>query len=54
MGSAPDEKGRQTNEDPPHQVTIAKSFAVSKYELTFDSGYGRGQQPVINVTWENA
>jgi formylglycine-generating enzyme required for sulfatase activity len=71
MGSAPDEKGRQTNEDPPHQVTIAKAFAVSKYELTFadwdacaahgdcdphiyDSGYGRGQQPVINVTWENA
>jgi formylglycine-generating enzyme required for sulfatase activity len=71
MGSAPDEKGRQTNEGPPHQVTIAKAFAVSKYELTFadwdacaahgdcdphinDSGYGRGQQPVINVTWENA
>ena len=71
MGSAPTEKGRQTNEDPPHQVTIAKAFAVSKYELTFaewdtcathgdcdpqinDSGYGRGRQPVINVTWEDA
>ena len=71
MGSASVEKGRQTNEGPPHQVTIAKAFAVSKYELTFadwdacathgdcdpriyDSGYGRGRQPVINVTWEDA
>ena len=71
MGSSPAEKGRQTNEGPPHQVTIAKPFAISKYELTFadwdacvahgdcdphiyDSGYGRGRQPVINVTWEDA
>jgi formylglycine-generating enzyme required for sulfatase activity len=71
MGSAQGEKGRQANEDPPHQVTIAKAIAVSKYELTFadwdacvahgdcdphiyDSGYGRGRQPVINVTWQDA
>ena len=71
MGSTPTEKGRQTNEGPLHQVTIAKPFAISKYELTFadwdacadhgdcdpniyDSGYGRGRQPVINVTWEDA
>src|SRR6202050_3565124 len=67
MGSAPTEKGRQTNEGPLHRVTISKAFAVSKYELTFadwdacaaygdcdpriyDSGYGHGRQPVINVT----
>jgi formylglycine-generating enzyme required for sulfatase activity len=71
MGSGPIEKGSQINEAPQHPVTIAKGFAVSKYELTFadweacaahgdcdphlyDSGYGRGRQPVINVTWEDA
>ena len=70
-GIGADEKGRQSNEDPQHPVTIAKPFAVSKYELTFadwdacaaygdcdphifDSGFGRGRQPVINVTWEDA
>ena len=53
-------------------VTIAKPFAVSKYEVTFaewdacvagggcngykpdDHGWGRGQQPVINVNWDDA
>ena len=71
MGSPPTEKGRNTNEGPQHNVTIAKPFAVSKFELTFDewdtcvaygdcpsassdSGWGRGQQPVINVTWDDA
>ena len=56
-----------TSREPLHKVTIAKVFAVSKYELTFaewdacvaygdcnprisDFG-GRGQRPVINVTW---
>jgi formylglycine-generating enzyme required for sulfatase activity len=34
MGRPPAEKG-YTNEDPYHPVTIAKPFAVSKYELTF-------------------
>jgi formylglycine-generating enzyme required for sulfatase activity len=54
-----------------HNVTVAKPFAVSKFELTFDewdtcvangdctwhpsdSGWGRGQQPVINVSWDDA
>jgi formylglycine-generating enzyme required for sulfatase activity len=35
MGSPPTEKGRYDDEGPQHQVTIAKPFAVSKYELTF-------------------
>jgi formylglycine-generating enzyme required for sulfatase activity len=71
MGSPVTERGHQPSEEPQHQVSIAKSFAVSKFQLTFDewdtcahygdcpedisdSGWGRGQQPVINVTWSDA
>jgi formylglycine-generating enzyme required for sulfatase activity/class 3 adenylate cyclase len=71
MGSPATEQGHQPSEEPQHQVTIAKLFAVSKFELTFDewdtcvnygdcpqgvtdSGWGHGQQPVINVTWGDA
>ena len=52
-------------------MTIAKPFAVSKFEVTFDEwdtcaryggcrtdvsdfGFGRGQRPVIKVTWDDA
>ena len=58
-------------EHPPHEVTIARAFAVSKFELTFDEwdacvahgdcdvdkeahDWGRGRQPVINVSWDDA
>ena len=34
MGSPPDEEGRNDNEGPQHRVTIAKPFAVGKYEVT--------------------
>ncbi len=70
MGSPATEKGRRDDEDPQHKVTIAKPFAVSKFEATFadwdacvsvggcprasDSFFGRGAKPVINVTWDNA
>ena len=71
MGTHATENGHGSSEDPPHNVTIAKAFAVSKYELTFadwdacssngdcdpridDNGFGRGRQPVINVTWDDA
>ena len=71
MGSPASERGHQPSEEPRHQVTIAKSFAVSEFELTFDewdtcvnygdcprgvadSGWGHGQQPVVNVTWDDA
>jgi formylglycine-generating enzyme required for sulfatase activity len=71
MGSPSDEKGRSNSEGPQHRVTIAKPFAVSKFELTFsewdtcaahgdcdphvnDEGWGRGQQPAIFVSWDDA
>ena len=71
MGSLPTEKDRDAAEGPQHIVTIAKPFAVAKFELTFDEwdtcvaygdcpqgvsdgGWGRGQQPVIFVTWDDA
>jgi formylglycine-generating enzyme required for sulfatase activity len=57
-------------EDPQHEVTIAKPFAVAKYELTFaewdacvagggcptppDSNWGRDKRPVINVSWDDS
>jgi formylglycine-generating enzyme required for sulfatase activity len=58
------------NQIPQHKVAIPKPFAVSRNELTFadwdacvrygdcnpidDAGYGRGLQPVINVSWGDA
>jgi formylglycine-generating enzyme required for sulfatase activity len=58
------------NEHPSHPVVIPKPFAVSKFELTFDEwdtcvayggcergsdhNWGRGQRPVIYVTWSHA
>ena len=61
-----------TRQGPLHAVTIGHSFAVSRYDVTFeewdacvadggcfgyrpdDHGWGRGRQPVINVTWDDA
>ena len=72
MGSSAIELGGFSAEEPQHQVTITRPFAVSKFELTFadwdacvgsggcngfrpsDQGWGRGQQPVINVSWDDA
>jgi Sulfatase-modifying factor enzyme 1 len=58
------------DEQPAHEVTIARPFAAGKYEVSFaqwdacvDSGacprvadgdWGRGDQPVINVSWDEA
>lgn len=58
------------DERPQREVTIARPFAVSKFEVTFDdweecvtleacpsvqdSGWGTGRKPVINVSWEEA
>jgi len=68
MGSPPDEPGRGKNERQ-HEVEI-NPFAIGKYEVTFDEydrfaeatgrekpadeGWGRGRQPVINVSWYDA
>ncbi len=54
-------------EQPVHDVTIPRAFAVSKYEVTFedydrftypnrvdDEGWGRGRRSVINVSWDDA
>lgn len=54
-------------EAPVHEVTLARPFAVGRFEVTFDewdachragacdaaddAGWGRGRQPVINVGW---
>jgi formylglycine-generating enzyme required for sulfatase activity len=69
MGSPADERGRSVNEGPRREVTIAKPFAVSKYLVTFaqwdacaaagrcrevKDQWGRGQMPVINVSWDDA
>src|SRR5882672_2778973 len=74
MGSPRNEKGRFNNEDDgrgrQHPVTIAKPFAVSKFDVTFadwdacvslggcpqatDSPFGRATMPVVNVTWDDA
>jgi formylglycine-generating enzyme required for sulfatase activity len=70
MGSPEKEPGRSPAEGPQHKVTIAKPFAVSKFDVTFadwdacvavggcpqvsDSGMGRGTKPVINITWDEA
>lgn len=58
------------NEKPAHEVDIPSGFYISKYEVTFDqydkfakatgrelppdNGWGRGQRPVINVSWYDA
>jgi formylglycine-generating enzyme required for sulfatase activity len=70
MGSPESEKDRYDNEGPQHRVTIPRRFAVSKFDVTFadwdacaavggcppadDTGRGRGGNPVINVSWDEA
>jgi formylglycine-generating enzyme required for sulfatase activity len=70
MGSPKEEKGHDKVEEPRHEVTIAGNFAVGKFEVTFDEWkacvdarvcedasdqrWGRGNQPVINVSWGDA
>ncbi|KOR28472.1 hypothetical protein TI04_10910 [Achromatium sp. WMS2] len=69
MGSPESEAGRDSDEGPQHRVTV-KAFQMAKYETTFaeydafceatgrakpdDRGWGRGNRPVINVTWDDA
>jgi formylglycine-generating enzyme required for sulfatase activity len=69
MGSPEDEPGRDNDEGPRHRVTI-QPFAIGRTEVTFaaydrfaeatgrakpdDEGWGRGQRPVVNVSWYDA
>jgi formylglycine-generating enzyme required for sulfatase activity/tRNA A-37 threonylcarbamoyl transferase component Bud32 len=68
MGSPKNEAGR-LNEEIQHEVML-DGFKMSKYEVTFaqydafckatgkikpaDEGWGRGNRPVINVSWRDA
>jgi formylglycine-generating enzyme required for sulfatase activity len=69
MGSPAAESGH-LDEKPQHTVRLAKPFAVSKFEITFeqwdactaagrcpltqDDGMGRGGMPAINLSWADA
>ena len=62
--------GGRENENPVHKVILTYNFYIGKYEVTFeeydlfcestgaskpdDQGWGRGRQPVMNVTWWDA
>lgn len=60
----------QADERPVHNVRFSQAFQMGKYEVSFneydlfaaatgrekpsDEGWGRGQLPVINITWDDA
>ncbi len=69
MGSPENESGQEASGGPPHEVTVAQPFAVSKFEVTFEEWdacvaatacprvpdhWGRWEMPVINVSWGDA
>ena len=70
MGSPDTEAGREVGEGPLHQVNIARSFSVGKFEVTSkewdaclgdgvckklsDGGEGRGNMPLAHVAWLDA
>ena len=70
MGAPPVDQGRPYDEGELRPVTISQPFAVGKFEVTFDEwdacvrgggciavtdeGWGRGNRPVINVSWTDA
>ena len=70
MGSPDSEKGHSPDEVPQRTVSIARPFALGRDEVSFDDydryakandkplpadqGWGRGKQPVINVSWQDA
>jgi formylglycine-generating enzyme required for sulfatase activity len=69
MGS-PGDESYNSNESPQHKVIFGNRFAVAKFELTFEewdacvhhgdcrsqirADWGRGRQPAINVSWDDA
>lgn len=70
MGASEDDKEAYAGEKPAHPVIFGHAFAIGKYEVTFeeydkfayatdrrlpsDNGFGGGNRPVINVSWEEA
>ena len=69
MGSPDTEPERESNEGPRHRVTLPP-FAIGRTEVSFadydrfatatgrklpeDQGWGRGERPAINISWEDA
>lgn len=69
MGSPVDEHGRDAERERPQRVTV-DDFHLGRYAVTFaeydrfaratgreppdDRGWGRGERPVINVSWHDA
>ena len=69
IGSPESEEGR-SNDERRHRVKIEQPFAIGQYAVTFDeydhfcaatwkekpddAGWGRGNRPVINVSWRDA
>jgi len=70
MGSPESEKYRSNDEGPQHKVCIQQVFYLGQYEVTFaeydlfsdetkrrlpsDRDWGRGDRPVMNVSWKEA
>ncbi len=70
MGASATDEFSLDSEHPQHEVMINYAFEIGKYEVTFDEydafaedtsrklpsdrGWGRGKQPVINVSWYDA
>lgn len=70
MGSPAGDPEAYEDEFPAHEVVIEQAFAIGRSEVTFaeydrfalatgrrppsDQGWGGGQRPVINVSWEDA
>jgi formylglycine-generating enzyme required for sulfatase activity len=70
FGSPPNEFGSPYNEGYILDITIARPFAIGKYEVSFeewdacardkkcampaDEGWGRGRRPVVNINWHEA
>lgn len=69
-GSPDDEPGHEDNEYPIHEVAIARPSTLGRMPVNFaqwdafadatggwrppDEGWGRGDHPVINVSWTDA
>jgi formylglycine-generating enzyme required for sulfatase activity len=70
MGSPETEESRDASEGPQRRVTVARPFAVGRFEVTFaewdacvaaggcvhspdDQAWGRGDRPVIDVSWND-
>jgi formylglycine-generating enzyme required for sulfatase activity len=70
MMGTPEDRPAPDSQRPQHEVIIPKPFAIGKYEVTYaewdacvaaggcpnaaDRGWGRGRQPVIDVSWVEA